>query len=73
MMQDLGQVQGLTPGCMVDLFAATEPIRDNQGFWWRLPDRREKHSFSDRLRHCILILVESEWACHSATAGIEIF
>ena len=72
-MQDLGQVHGLAAGCVEDLLAATESIGDNQGLRLRLADRRKKHSFSDCLRECVLVFFESEWARHSAAAGVERF
>src|SRR6266478_1091631 len=58
-------------GTLRDLLAATEAIRDDQGFLRGIPNSWQQDSFGHCLRHCKLVFLESERPGHSATSGIQ--
>jgi hypothetical protein len=45
-LQDFSQVDGLAPGGLKYLLAATESIGDDQRIRLRPPHRRQEHSFA---------------------------
>src|SRR5882757_9626410 len=66
-------MHSFSSGGLQYLLAATESVGDDGCVWLRCPHRRQEHSFADCLGYCVLIFGKAEGACHSATAGIEVF
>ena len=52
-----------------DLFAATEAVGDDQGFWCRLADGGHQFQFAYCYRDAVLFFFEAEGAGHAAASG----
>jgi hypothetical protein len=64
-------VNGSASCGLEDLFAATEPIGDDQRVRLCSSHGGKKHTFSYGLRCCELLFRKAEWASHAAASGVE--
>src|ERR1700730_7760480 len=69
--QYLSQVEGSSARKLRDLLAATETIRDDEGFGRSFSYRRQKHPFSYGAGDLVFLALESKRTGHSAAARIE--
>src|ERR1700674_3201995 len=65
------QVEGFPSSGLENLLPATESVRDNQCVLRRVAHRREKDSLADRLRHVVLIFLETKGSRHSTASRID--
>ena len=70
-LQYICQVLCGPASALPDLLAAAEAICHDDGFGRRASDRRQQHTFTDRLRYRELVALKSEWSGHATAARIR--
>jgi len=70
-VERFGEMDGLAAGCLFDLFAATEPVSDDQRVVGGFSHRRQQHELSHLHRDIVVIVFEPEASGHSATSRID--
>jgi len=62
-------MQRVSSSALLNLFAATEAVGDDEPIGGRVPYCRQQFKFANRDRNRILFFFKSEGSSHSATSG----
>jgi hypothetical protein len=69
--ENLGEVDSVSQGVLLDLLAATEAIADKYNVGSSSSDGRQQYPLGKFLRHFELVFLEAKGSRHAAASGIQ--